>query len=113
MNAITNIKDVNIELQYEHILRLEGTKNPIETPDKLDEAADYILKKFKEYGLLVAEHHFKIEGSDRIFRNIEGFIGNEDYSDILISSHYDTSINSPGANDNGTGMDEETRSKIF
>jgi len=104
MNVINIIKGVNKELLYEHILRLEGTKNPIESPDKLVEAADYILNKFKEYGLLVAEHHFKIEGFDRTFRNIEGFIGNEDCSDILISSHYDTVINSPGANDNGTGI---------
>ncbi len=104
MNVINVIKSVNKELLYEHILRLEGTKNPIETPDKLDEAADYILNKFKEYGLLITEHHFKIEGSDRIFRNIEGFIGNEDCSEFLINSHYDTVINSPGANDNGTGI---------
>lgn len=104
MNVINVIKDINKDLLYKHILRLEGTKNPIETPDKLDEAADYISNKFKEYGLQVAEHHFEIEGLDRIFRNIEGFIGNEDYSDILISSHYDTVINSPGANDNGTGI---------
>ncbi len=45
MNVINAIKDVNKELLYEHIFSLEGTKNPIQTPDKLDEAADYILKK--------------------------------------------------------------------
>jgi hypothetical protein len=98
------IENVEIEELYQHILNVEGIRNPINTPKKLNEVADYIKTKFEEYGLEVSEHHFKIDGFDITFRNIEGYIGNGKDPEILVTCHYDSLINSPGANDNGSGI---------
>lgn len=102
MNEI--ITQVDSERIYQHILKLEGPKHPIDTPEKLNEAADYILEKFEQYGLQVREQEFKVEGFDATFRNVEGWIGEENGSQLLLVSHYDTVAKSPGANDNLSGV---------
>ncbi len=98
------LEKVEIEELYQHILNIEGIRNPINTPEKLNEVANYIRTKLEEYGLEVSEHHFKIDGFDITFRNIEGYLGNGKGPEILVTCHYDTIINSPGANDNGSGI---------
>ena len=98
------IDKVDVEELYQHILNIEGVKNPIKTPDKLNEAADYIKAKLEEYGLDVNEHHFKVNDFDFTFRNIEGYLGDGKSPEVLVTCHYDTVSNSPGANDNGSGI---------
>jgi hypothetical protein len=97
------VSQVDVERIYQHILELEGTRHPVDAPEKLDEAANYILSEFKNYGLQTHDQEFKVEGFDTTFRNVEGAIGNEG-SELLVVSHYDTVQNSPGANDNGSGI---------
>ena len=94
------INKVNLEYLYEHILKIEGVKHPINAPDKLNETADYIKNQFEKYGLKTTEQTFKLNEFDIIFRNIEGYIGNGEEAELLITSHYDTVYTSPGANDN-------------
>lgn len=98
------IDKVDVELLYEHVLKLEGVKHPINTPERLNEAADYIRNQFEKYCLTVTEHTFRLEEFDLTFRNIEGYFGNGEGAELLITSHYDTVYNSPGANDNGSGI---------
>ncbi len=50
------------------------------------------------------EQFFKVEGTDMEFRNIEAFIGDDSQPEILVTSHYDTVRNAPGANDNGSAV---------
>lgn len=95
---------VNSERIYQHILKTEGVKHPIDTPGRLNDIGDYIRSEFEEYGLRVSEQEFKVEGFDAIFRNIEGAFGDDEGSEFLITSHYDTVHDSPGANDNGSGV---------
>lgn len=95
---------VDSERIYQHVLKLEGTRHAIDTPEKLDEAADYIRSEFKEHGLRVNDQEFKVENFDAPFRNIEGVIGNGADSELLIVSHYDTVRDCPGANDNGSAV---------
>jgi len=97
------VSQVDAEKIYQHVLALEGTRHPIDAPEKLDEAANYILSEFKNYGLEIHDQEFKVEGLDTTFRNVEGAIGDEG-SELLVVSHYDTVQNSPGANDNGSGI---------
>jgi len=94
---------VDVERIYQHVLELEGTRHPLDAPEKLDDAANYILSEFKNYGLMTHDQQFKVEGFDTTFRNVEGAIGSKG-SELLIVSHYDTVENSPGANDNGSGI---------
>ncbi len=104
MDIAETIKEVETQRIYHHILKIEGPRHPIDTLDKLDEAADYILSEFRKSGLRVNEQRFNIEDFDAVFRNVEGTIGNEEGPELLIVSHYDTVPDSPGANDNGSGV---------
>ncbi|MCG3259545.1 MAG: M28 family peptidase [Candidatus Heimdallarchaeota archaeon] len=101
---IDSIKKVDIERLYQHVLSVEGIKHPFVNPEKLNETADYIKSEFQKYGLSTNEQSFEIEGTDMTFRNIEGYIGDGSKSEILVTSHYDTVRNAPGANDNGSAI---------
>lgn len=104
LNKFQRIQQVDSETIYRHILRIEGIRHPIGSPQKLDDASDYVRSEFENYGLAVNQQQVKVEGFDATFKNIEGILGDEKCSDLLIVSHYDTVHNSPGANDNGSGV---------
>jgi len=104
LNKTHLIQQVDTERIYRHILRIEGAGNPIDNPQKLDDVSDYIHSEFANYGLRVNEQEFKVEGFDATFANVEGVVGEEESSELLIVSHYDTVRDSPGANDNGSGV---------
>ncbi|MHA1219182.1 MAG: M28 family peptidase [Candidatus Heimdallarchaeaceae archaeon] len=101
---IDSIKKVDIERLYQHVLSVEGIKHPFVNPEKLNETADYIKSEFQKYGLNTNEQSFEIEGTDMTFRNIEGYIGDGSKPETLVTSHYDTVRNAPGANDNGSAI---------
>jgi hypothetical protein len=98
------IKQVDVERLYRHIAELEGIKHHEVNPKNLDNAAKYIKKELKSYGLTVNEQKFSFDGLQQEFRNIEGVLGEGSKPEILITSHYDTVPNSPGANDNASGI---------
>jgi len=95
---------VDREKLYDHVLRLEGPRHPIDNPDKLGYAADYIHSRFEEYGLEVYDQEFQVQGFDGKFRNIDGALKNKDAPELLIASHYDTQPNCPGADDNASAV---------
>lgn len=92
------------ETIYQTVYQLEGMRHPVESPEALDKAADYIAAKMRAYGLNVREQVFYIEGWEHPFRNIEGSLGpvNEKPAAVL-TAHYD-SVLSPGANDDAAGI---------
>ena len=53
---------VDIERLYQHVLRLQGIKHALDTPEKLKEAADYIYSALESYGAAVRMH----EGGYRV-----------------------------------------------
>lgn len=95
---------VDGERIYQHVLKLEGTRHPIDAPERLNETADYVLSEFSQYGLAANEQKFKVEGFNGTFRNIEATRRNEEGPDLLIVSHYDTVRDCPGANDNASAV---------
>jgi len=104
VNIVDVVTRVDAERIYQHVLKLEGVKHPVDSPQKLNEAADYIHSEFEKYGLAVTEHEFKIEGLVDTLRNIEGAISHEDGPELLVTSHYDTYPAAPGADDNASGV---------
>ncbi len=88
---------------YQHVLKTEGEKHPIYSPERMEECADYILSELRSYGLETDVHDFTIDGLDYTFRNVEATAG-DDGAELLIVSHYDTVRHSPGANDNGSAI---------
>ncbi|MHA1518562.1 MAG: M28 family peptidase [Promethearchaeota archaeon] len=95
---------VDEEILYQHVLQLQGSKNPTNTPEKLNAAAEYIKNKFHAYGYQTREHTFYLDDFDFPFRNIEGFIGEPTEPELLVTSHYDTVPNTPGADDNASAV---------
>jgi hypothetical protein len=89
---------------YQTVYHLEGMRHPVESPEELDKAADYIAARMRAYGLNVREQEFYIQGWERPFRNIEGSIGPvAEKPAAVLTAHYD-SVLSPGANDNAAGI---------
>jgi len=101
MESILNLVDT--ERLYTHILKTEGEKHPIFSPERMEACADYILNEFESYGLNTNIHEFEVEGYDYTFRNIEATVGGSG-PEALIVSHYDTGRYAPGANDNGSAI---------
>jgi len=93
-----HLKNVDENRLYHHIIEMMGPNDPVYNQDKLDAAADYIVSQFDEYGLQVYEHVFEIDG--KRFRNIEGVIDTGEGPELLLTSHYDTVPQAPGADDN-------------
>ena len=96
------VKEVDEERLYRHILEMEGPNHPIYSPDNLDSAADYICSELDGFGLDVEEQRFKVE--DGYYRNIEGVINTGENAELLLTAHYDTTPQSPGAEDNLSGV---------
>ncbi len=94
---------VDKEEIYRHVLRLEGSRDSLDNPERLDDAANYIRSEFEKHDLSVHEHSFKVEGFDGVFRNI-GAATSADDGFLLVSSHYDTVRDCPGADDNASGV---------
>jgi hypothetical protein len=95
---------VDTERLYQHVLRLEGTRHPIDAPERLKEAGDYIAAELARCGLPVRAQEFQIEGWDDTFRNIEAWTGGDDGSAAVLINHYDTVSTTTGANDNAAGV---------
>lgn len=104
MDLNTLLHQVDPENIYRHVLRLEGVRHPIETPDKLAAAADYIEAEMSACGLAVRRQEVRVEGWDGLFWNVEGRLGPEDEPAAVLINHYDTVWNTPGANDNAVSV---------
>lgn len=79
-----------------------GIRN-VDNYDNLNEAANYIEKKFKEFGYTVEFQHY--DAKDKNVKNIiavkPGTINPEEI--IVVGAHYDSYYN-PGADDNASGV---------
>jgi len=70
----------------------------------LNEAADYCKRSLTALGYAVSEHEFELDG--RTYRNIETEIKGTSRPDevLVIGAHYDSQFNTPGADDNASGV---------
>lgn len=94
------IKQVDIEEIYKTVIDLEGPKYPLDNWEALEEAADYIKEKLESYGIETEFQEFYLDGFEKPFKNVIGYIGDRSKPAVLLGSHYDTVRHSPGANDN-------------
>ena len=104
MNLDKILEQVDTEQMYQHVLNLEGIKHPLDTPEKLKEAADYIYSTLKGYGASIRMQEFQLEGFPDPLINVEGWIGDKNDPAAVIASHYDTVYSTPGANDNAAAI---------
>ena len=98
------INQVSGDRIREHIRLLEGVRQPYTAPEVLEQGADYIHTSLSSLGYKIKQHFFSVGG--REFRNIvathPGILDPEHR--LLIVAHYDTVVNSPGADDNTSGI---------
>lgn len=97
---------MNIEKEnlYRTILDLHYIRNTLVNHQDLERSADYIEKKFEEFGLNIESQMFKIEELEEPFRNIIGTYNPGKERELLITAHYDHIQNSVGADDNLSGV---------
>lgn len=100
------IEMVNIENLYDHIRSLEGIRHPLNSMDALNKCGEYIKNKFENYGLNTQLQNFSVKGGEEPFFNVEGTITSENSENpyILVTSHFDTVYNAPGADDNASAI---------
>lgn len=72
--------------------------------EHLNRAAEYITQEFKNIGYQPRFQEYELGG--RIFRNIEVEVAGKDASApiLIVGAHYDSALNSPGADDNASGV---------
>lgn len=95
---------VSVDRIRSHIRALEGVRHPVETPEALEHAADYISESLRSLGYDMSEHRFPDNG--RPFRNVIATrLGlQRPFERVVVLAHYDTVAGTPGADDNASGV---------
>lgn len=73
-------------------------------PEALNRACEYIVKEFEHAGYEPKLHTFEYRG--QTFANVEAIRPGKEEADenLIVGAHYDSEFNTPGANDNGSGV---------
>jgi hypothetical protein len=104
MNISQALDAVDVERLYRHVLKLEGERHPVNTPEALLAAADYIASELRSYGASVRRQLFSVPDYHGPLYNIEGWLGDEGRPAAAIMNHYDTYAHTSGANDNAAAV---------
>ena len=86
------------------VRQLEGPRHPRSAPRELEEAEALIADEFGGLGLAVQRQPFRFR--DRTYHNIVATLpgSNSELPWLLIGAHFDTVSNTPGADDNASGV---------
>jgi Zn-dependent M28 family amino/carboxypeptidase len=87
-----------------HVRMLSGTLHPrsYQHAGNLDAAADYVLESFRSSGAATEQQVYEVDG--RRYRNIIARFGPADGELLVIGAHYDSCGDTPGADDNASGV---------
>ncbi|CBE68508.1 MAG: M20/M25/M40 family metallo-hydrolase [Candidatus Methylomirabilis oxygeniifera] len=86
-----------------HLEQLVEPRDPFEGHASMEAAADTIAETLRGFDLQFVEERFRCEG--RWYRNLIALHqGSSRNGQVLIVAHYDTVPNSPGADDNASGV---------
>jgi hypothetical protein len=91
---------LDIERIHTHIQNLHYERSPVFSIDNLTKAQLYIENQFKEYGYRPELYTFTLKGDDFPYSNVQAKLNSGLESEILITSHFDHILGSPGADDN-------------
>lgn len=88
----------------ETVRRLEGPRHPRAAPQALQRAESLIADELSTAGLVVERQPFQLRGAT--YYNVVGRLDGSDPSlpFLLVGAHFDTVSNSPGADDNASGV---------
>jgi hypothetical protein len=87
-----------------HVLKLSKDYFPRSHTNtiNLDRCAEYIKAHFEKAGADASIQEFTVLGKQ--YQNVIGFFGDKAGERIVIGAHYDARINTPGADDNASGI---------
>ncbi len=87
-----------------HVRMLSSTLHPrsYENATNLDAAADYVMGEFKALGAATDVQSYEVDG--RAYRNIIARFGASTGPLLVIGAHYDSCGDTPGADDNASGV---------
>ena len=86
-----------------HLQSLVGERHPITSRDRLSEVAAYLMAQFRHVGCAVTTHAFP--ALNGIYENVIATVpGKHALPPLIIAAHYDTVEQSPGADDNASGL---------
>ena len=96
------------DLVLSHLRALISERHPISSPAGLRRAQDYIAEQYRHLGLKVSFHAFRALGST--YKNVLGTLRpargafHRSKPPLIIAAHYDTVQDTPGADDNASGL---------
>jgi len=87
-----------------HVAALEGVRHPSAAPERHRAARDYIASELSTLGLSVDLAPFSFRG--RTYHNVVGGVPGRDARrpSLLIGAHFDSTADTPGADDNASGV---------
>lgn len=87
-----------------HLNALVGERHPLTSPDALRRAEDYLAGRLRECGLAVSFHPVEALGGTwrTVIADLPGTAGAGAL--LIIAAHSDTVLDSPGADDNASGL---------
>jgi hypothetical protein len=104
MDLAEILSEVDASRLERTVRQLEGPRHPQDSPDALEEAESFIVDALTAFGLATERQPFRFRGAD--FNNVVGTIPGSDpgLPWLLVGAHFDTVSNSPGADDNASGV---------
>lgn len=101
----SRITQITEERLLGHLESLVGIRHPVTAPEGLRAAGAYIAGEMKSFGLDLLEEAIEGEHNERFVNLIGRESGGRAGKKILvIGAHYDTVADSPGADDNASGL---------
>lgn len=94
--SLANIKDTVLQLTA--IVPPRNSSNH----ESLEKAAGYIESKLTAYGLKSIRQEFEVNGGK--YFNIIAYVGPPDAQILVVGAHYDVCGDTPGADDNASGV---------
>jgi Zn-dependent M28 family amino/carboxypeptidase len=87
-----------------HVVKLSKEYFPrsYKNIENLDRCAEYIRTHFQKAGANIFIQEFTVRG--KRYQNVIGYFGNKGGERIVVGAHYDAFINTPGADDNASGV---------
>ena len=91
-----------------HLRAIVGERHPDTAPKALTTCARYLARRFVQYGWTTKRQRFqargKTYGNILAVRNPPGRAAKDRLAPILVGAHYDTVVDSPGADDNASAL---------
>ena len=88
---------------HAHLQALVGRRHPLTSRSKLQQVQTYLGEQFRRPGVAVELHPFHALGET--YHNVVATVGaHKQASPLIVAAHFDTVADSPGADDNASGL---------